>query len=83
MDLLINILGWLGVFLLLLAFWLVSTRRAKGDSVLYQVLNLIGSGLLIINSGYYRALPSVGVNVVWIIIAIFTLARRKAGVSTA
>lgn len=72
-NLLFDILGWAGVALLLVAFGLVSAKRVQGDSLVYQGMNVLGSGLLIINSSYYGAFPSVGVNVAWIIIAAITL----------
>lgn len=72
----IDLAGWSGVLALLVAYALVSTRRLEGDSPTYQVLNAVGSLLLIVNSGYYRAFPSVGINVAWIGIALYALARR-------
>jgi len=78
-NLLIDVVGWLGVACLLIAYGLVSTRKLEGDSSTYQVMNLVGSALLIINSTYYGAFPSVGVNVAWIGIAFFTLVRKKQG----
>jgi hypothetical protein len=72
----INIFGWSGVVALLAAYILVSTRKLEGDSIPYQALNLGGSALLIVNSFYFGALPSVGVNAVWICIAIFALVRK-------
>ena len=74
-DLLINIIGWAGVTLLVIAYWMVSTKRTRGNSILYQMLNIIGASLLIINSFYFGAFPSVGVNVVWVGIALFTLIK--------
>jgi hypothetical protein len=71
----IDLLGWLGVVALLLAYGLVSTRRVDGDGLTYQLLNLAGSGLLLVNSFYFGAMPSVGVNVVWIGIALFAIGR--------
>ena len=73
----VDVAGWAGVASLLLAYALVSTRRLGGDAIAYQLLNLAGSGLLIINSFYYGAYPSVGVNVAWIGIAVYALARRR------
>lgn len=74
-ELLIDVLGWAGVAALLLAYGLVSARRLAGDSVVYQALNVAGSGLLIVNSYYYRAMPSVAVNLFWIGIGVFSLGR--------
>lgn len=73
MKILIEIIGWLGVAALLLAYALVSTRRLAGDSPPYQWLNLAGSGMLLANSLYNGAFPSVGVNAVWIGIGLWTL----------
>jgi len=77
-NVLIDITGWLGAIALLLAYALVSTRRIEGDALPYQLLNLAGGALLIANSFYYGAFPSVGVNVVWIGIALFAIYRKKA-----
>ena len=74
---LIDVAGWMGVVALLVAYGLVSTKRIEGDSVVYQMLNLVGAGLLIANSFYYGAYPSVGINVIWIGIAFFALWRRQ------
>lgn len=75
----IELAGWLGTAALLLAYGLVSTRRLAGDSRPYQVLNLIGGGLVLVNSFYHRAMPSVAVNVFWIAIAVFALSRIAPG----
>lgn len=75
--LLVDVVGWAGVVVLLVAYALVSTRRIEGDSAIYQILNLGGAALLIVNSFYYGAFPSVVVNVVWIGIAVFALVRGK------
>lgn len=72
---LINLIGWAGVALLLFAYWLVSTKRVQGDSTQYQALNIIGALLLILNSYYFSAYPSVGVNIAWVGIAVFTLTK--------
>jgi hypothetical protein len=81
-NLLIDIIGWVGAVALLAAYGLVSAKRLEGNSVRYQLLNLLGGGLLILNSFYYGAYPSVGVNVVWIVIAIVTLLGRHRARAT-
>jgi hypothetical protein len=73
---LVDIVGWIGVAVLLIAYGLISTKRMEGDDVGYQVLNIVGAILLVINSSHYGAYPSVGVNVVWTGIAIYALVRR-------
>jgi hypothetical protein len=78
-NLAIDLIGWLGVAGLLVGYGLVSAKRLAGDSPVYQLLNLVGAGLLIVNSFYYGAFPSVGINVVWITIAAYTLGSRWLG----
>ncbi len=78
-TLLVDALGWLGVVLLLLAYGLVSSRKLAGDSPLYQVLNLIGSALVIVNSADRGAYPSVGVNLAWMGIALAALIAGRRG----
>ncbi|MCH8818726.1 MAG: hypothetical protein IIB03_00205 [Acidobacteria bacterium] len=79
-SLLVDILGWIGAIVLLVAYALVSKKQLEGDSTLYQVLNLIGSVTLMINGFYYGANPSGFLNIVWGSVAVYTLwtVRSKA-----
>jgi hypothetical protein len=77
MKLIIDVGGWMGAIMLLLAYFLVSTKRASGTSIRYQGLNVVGSVLVGANAFYYSALPSFSVNVVWIMIGVAALTRRK------
>ena len=75
----IDLLGWGGAAAVLIAYAMVSAGRLSGRSGVYQLLNAGGSTLLMINTYYYRAYPSTFVNVLWLGIAIYALARvRKA-----
>ena len=74
---LIQIAGWAGAAMVLAAYFLVSTKRLPGDSVLFQLLNLFGSALILLNSFHFGALPSVGVNCVWILIAAYSLYHSR------
>jgi hypothetical protein len=78
--LIVDISGWLGASLLLIAYGLVSRKRVAGDAISYQLLNVVGSTFLIVNTFYYKSYPSTAVNVFWISIALFTMleSRRKA-----
>ena len=66
-------LGWVGAFLLLLAYAMVSFKKLEPDSLIYQGLNVVASILLAINTLYHQAYPSSFVNIVWTIIAIFAI----------
>jgi hypothetical protein len=76
-NFLIDSIGWIGAISLLAAYALVSMRKLEGDSLVYQLLNMMGGAFLIVNSFHYKAFPSVAVNVVWIGIAIYTMTRRE------
>lgn len=74
---LIDIIGWTGTILYLLAYGLVSAKKVESDSCAYQGMNLIAGTMLIINTLYLRAYPSVGLNIAWVGIAIVTLANKS------
>jgi len=64
----IDIIGWIGSLLLGMAYWLISKGRVKSNTFSYQLLNIVGSILLFINTFYYSAYRSSAVNTVWAII---------------
>ena len=74
---LIDLLGWIGTILYLIAYLLVSIKRVEGDSAGYQAMNIIAGVLLVINTFYWRAYPSMGLNAAWIGIGLFTLGRKR------
>ncbi|MEO9475880.1 MAG: hypothetical protein ABJG41_10105 [Cyclobacteriaceae bacterium] len=75
MKLLIDILGWIGSIEVIVAYFLISSNRVQSSSVLFQILNLSGAILLIINTIYYGAYPSSLINVVWVGIAGYALIK--------
>ena len=75
-KLLINILGWTGSLRYLLAYALVSMKRAEGDSILYQGMNIVAGGLLVIYTLCLGAYATTGLNAVWVAIGFFTLVRK-------
>ena len=76
MQLIADVLGWIGAVLFLGAFALVSFKKAEGDSFLFQGINILAGVLLIINTIYWKAYPSAALNAAWIGIAVFTLGRK-------
>jgi hypothetical protein len=77
MKILVDILGWSGALLLLGAYGAVSFRRLRAESLLYQLINGLGSCFLVVNTIYYHAFPSAFVNVIWIGIALTAGYRAK------
>lgn len=74
---LINILGWTGSVLYLLAYALVSMKKTEGDSLLYQGMNIIAGILLITYTITLSAYASTGLNAAWVAIGVFTLGRKR------
>ena len=82
MKLLVEVIGWAGAAMILLAYGLLSSGKMTGRSVSYQLLNVAGALGFVINSGYNGALPSAALNVIWFGIGAFALARiwsQRAG----
>jgi len=75
-KLLIEILGWIGSSLYVVAYALVSMKRTQGDSVLYQGLNIVAGILVVIYTLSLGAFATTGLNVVWVAIGVFTLGRK-------
>ncbi len=71
----VNLIGWAGSAAVIAAYALVSLNRLRGDSAGYQALNLVGGVFLIVNTIYWGAYPSTFVNLVWVGIAVFAIAR--------
>lgn len=71
----VDILGWVGSLEVIAAYALNSLQKIKSDSVIFQVLNLTGAILLIINSVYNAAYPFTFINTVWAIVAVVALIR--------
>jgi hypothetical protein len=71
----IDIVGWIGSAAVVSAYALISLDKLNSKSRLYQVLNLVGSLGLVVNTAYYRAYPSTFVNIVWLVIAALALVR--------
>ena len=50
---------------------------SQGTSLIFQLMNLFGGLFLMLNSAYYGAWPSVGLNVVWVIVGTVGLVRAR------
>ena len=75
-KLLIDILGWTGSILYLLAYALVSAKKTEGDAVLYQGMNILAGVLLVVYTLSLGAYATTGLNAVWVAIGLFTLGRK-------
>ncbi len=74
-ELIINIIGYFGSALIIIAFTLNSLKLLKSFSVRYQILNLAGGALVLFNSWYYHAFPSVVISIFWVVISVVALTK--------
>jgi hypothetical protein len=68
-------IGTGGALLVLLAYFLVSTGRVSSASINFQMINLVGAGLLTTYALILQGWSLVFLNGVWAIIALVALAR--------
>ncbi len=64
------ILGILGMALILLAFFMSQNHRWSSDSMVYDLVNFVGSVLLIVYAIPPRAWPFIVLNGVWALVSL-------------
>ncbi len=77
MEILIEIGGWIGTGLVLLAYFLVSNNKVSGNSQSYQLMNLFGVIGVGLNVFHQQAWPALALQVIWGFIALAALIKRK------
>jgi hypothetical protein len=81
----VEVAGWVGAGLILLAYLLLSMGKVTGQSPLYQGMNIVGAAGFIINGWWHGAIPSAVLNVIWMMIGGVALwriwAKRKSSTS--
>jgi len=68
-----EIIGWIGMGLIFLAYLLVSIGTIESDMLVYQFLNFIGAIGIIIISYVKKAYPPAVLNILWATIAILAI----------
>jgi hypothetical protein len=84
-EIAVEVVGWAGASLILLAYLLLSMGRLTGQSVTYQAMNVAGAAGFIVNGWWHGAIPSAVLNVIWMLIgavALIRLSRRGRAEAT-
>jgi len=82
-EIAVEVVGWGGAVLILLAYLLLSAGRLTGQSLLYQGMNVVGAAGFVVNGWWHGALPSAALNVLWLLIgAVASWRILKRGLST-
>ena len=84
LELAVEVVGWAGAALILLAYLLLSAGKLTGQSLVYQGMNVVGAAGFVINGWWHGALPSAPLNVLWLLIGAVASWRilKKRGSST-
>lgn len=77
MGILIEMLGWIASVLIVGSYALNITGKLPASSKIYVLANIIGGILFVVNTYFHKAYPSMFVNVVWVIIAIYMISKKK------
>lgn len=70
-----NVLGMIGVIMVLLAYFLLQVERLSGASLAYSVLNFVGSILILISLYFTPNVPSVVIEIAWLLISALGLGK--------
>ena len=77
MGILIEVLGWIASVLIVGSYALNITGKLPASSKIYVLANIIGGVFFVVNTYFHKAYPSMFVNVVWVIIAIYMISKKK------
>ena len=72
-DIAVEVVGWTGALLILMAYLLLSAGKVTGQSPLYQWMNVSGGAGFVVNGWWHGALPSAVLNIIWVIIGAVAL----------
>ena len=76
MEIFIQILGWVGTLLIVLAYYLSSHKKINIHETPYKLMNLVGAICIGINVFHQSAWPSVALQSIWALVAISSLFRE-------
>jgi len=76
------VLGNIGVFLIILTYFLLQIRNLSSESLLYSVLNALGASLIVVSLLFDFNLSAFIVEAFWVIISLigigtYYLHRKK------
>ncbi len=71
-----TIVGWLGVALFVISYLLLSIEKLSAKKTMYHWLNFLGALCLVVNAISIKDNPTIVVNIIWALIAIFTVFKN-------
>ncbi len=70
-----DILGTLGVAIIILAYVLLQIGRLRSEQLAYSLMNAVGATLILISLYYDFNFPSFVVEFFWLIISLFGIGK--------
>ena len=70
-----DLLGNVGVFLIILTYLLLQLRKIASESLLYSVLNAVGAALIIVSLLFDFNLSAFVVELFWVIISLIGIGK--------
>jgi hypothetical protein len=77
MGILIEVLGWIASVLIVGSYALNITGKLPASNKTHVLANIIGGVFFVVNTYYHKAYPSMFVNVIWVIIAIYMISKKN------
>ena len=74
-EVIYEILGWLGMLLLLGGYTGLSFEFFEEESLTYILMNLFGAGFIALNAWRQKDNPAAVLNIIWMGIAVVSLGR--------
>ena len=66
-----DIIGSIGVAIVIFTYILLQTERIRSESLLYSVLNGLGAGLIVFSLFYSFNLSAFIVELLWVLISLY------------
>ena len=70
-----DILGTVGVAIIILTYVLLQIERLRSDELMYSLLNAVGATLILISLWYSFNFPSFVVEFFWLVISLFGIGK--------
>lgn len=70
-----QVIGWIGMVLILTAYFLVSFEILSVENIWYQLMNIVGSIGLVLVAYNRKDYQPMTLNIIWILIAIVAILR--------
>lgn len=72
-----NLLGHIGVALVVLAYWMLQSGRWEPGLKRYSATNAVGAGLILVSLIYEFNLPAFLIEAFWLLISVYGLLRQR------